>query len=330
MKKLLTLFVLFSALALQAQKLTPVELKQFRLKQDSLKQFSYDIVNGKDAAIRFRSDSNFTRILVRSLIMDKSFLFPFDSLTTISKLYSPDSSFRIFTWQVVKDDNYCRQRGFIQMRKPTGNQKFIPLRDVSEFTDNRTDTIANNLGWIGAVYYKIIEKENKGKKYYTLLGYDENNVKTTRKWIDVLSFDEQNQPVFGLPSAFTFAEDTIPKPAVARFLLEYKKDGRARVQYDEEMDMIIYDHLISETNEPNKVYTYIPDGDYEGFQWKNGQWQHIEKVFNFKLKDGEAPVPEAIDFKEREKIGDGVIPVEQQPVQQKKTNPKPPVKKKGG
>jgi hypothetical protein len=62
------------------------------------------------------------------------------------------------------------------------------------------------------------------------------------------------------------------------------------MQYDEEMDMIIYDHLISESNEPKKKYTYIPDGDYEGFKWKNGQWVHIDKVFTFKLKDGEAPV----------------------------------------
>jgi hypothetical protein len=35
----------------------------------------------------------------------------------------------------------------------------------------------------------------------------------------------------------------------------------------------------------------IPDGDYEGFEWKNGQWMHIDKVFDFKLKEGEAPVP---------------------------------------
>jgi hypothetical protein len=57
------------------------------------------------------------------------------------------------------------------------------------------------------------------------------------------------------------------------------------------MDMILYDHLISETNEPQKRYTLIPDGDYEGFVWKNGQWVHINKVFTQKLEDGQAPVP---------------------------------------
>ncbi len=325
MKKMLTLFCLLIVFVAGAQQLSPVELKQFKLKQDSLKKFAFDIVNGKDAAVRFRSDSNFTRILVRALIQDKSFNFPFDSLKTISKLYSPDSSFRIFTWQVVKDDDYCRQRGFIQMRKPNGTQKFIPLRDASEFTEADADTIANHQWWIGAVYYRIIENEYLGKKYYTLLGYDENNIRSTKKLIDVLWFDEKGVPMFGLPSAFSFAKDSVPKPGMARYLMEYKKDGRARVQYDEEMNMIIFDHLISETNEPGKVYTLIPDGDYEGFQWTNGQWLHIDKVFDFKLKDGEAPIPEAIDFKQKTRIGDGVEPA---PKTDKKPVAKPPAKKK--
>jgi hypothetical protein len=54
--------------------------------------------------------------------------------------------------------------------------------------------------------------------------------------------------------------------------------------------MILVDHLISETDEPEHKWTYIPDGDSEGFKWDNGKWVHIDKVFNLKLKDGEAPV----------------------------------------
>ena len=317
MKNLLLTVCFFSLLQLNAQQLTPVELKQFKIRQDSLKKFGYEIINGKDAAVRFRSDSTFTKILVRAIIQNKSFQFPFDSLTTISKIYSPDSSFRIFTWQVVKDDDYCRQKGFIQLRNPISNQKFIPLRDYSEFTSADTDTIADNMAWIGAVYYRIILKEHLGKKYYTLLGYDENNTRSTKKWIDVLSFAENGAPVFGLPAAFSYAKDSVAKPDLNRFLLEYKKDARARVQYDEEMDMILFDHLISETNEPNKRYTYIPDGDYEGFQWKNGQWLHIDKVFDFKLKDGEAPVPDELN-ENKEKIK----PAPKKPVA--------PIKKKSG
>jgi hypothetical protein len=294
MKYLVFLSLLFIVSVTDAQMLTPAEKKEFKLREDSLKKLSFNIINSTDAAVRWRSDSTFTRILVRALIRDKSFYYPFDSLVSVSRLYSPDSSLRIFTWQLVKDDNYLRQKGFIQLQKTDGREKFFPLRDASEFIVDK-DTIADNMFWIGAVYYKIIQKEHLGKKYYTMLGYDENTARSTKKWMEVLWFDNNNKPVFGLLAAFSFAKDSVRKPDVNRFSLEYKKDGRARVQYDEEMDMIIYDHLISETNEPNKKYTYIPDGDYEGFQWVNGQWLHIDKVFDFKLKDGEAPVPDGLD-----------------------------------
>ena len=97
--------------------------------------------------------------------------------------------------------------------------------------------------------------------------------------------------------------------------------------------MILFDHLVSETNEPGKRYTLIPDGDYEGFKWTNGQWLHIDKVFDFKLKDGEAPIPEAIDFNNRLlKMGEGMeqpAPATTKPAV-KKPAAKPPVKKKTG
>jgi hypothetical protein len=81
---------------------------------------------------------------------------------------------------------------------------------------------------------------------------------------------------------------------MARYIMEYKKNASPRLTYDEDEDMIIYEHLISETGEPNKKYTYIPDGDYEGLKWKDGKWVHIEKVFTQKTPEGKEPVPHPI------------------------------------
>jgi hypothetical protein len=66
------------------------------------------------------------------------------------------------------------------------------------------------------------------------------------------------------------------------------------VNYDPEMNMILVDHLISESEENDKPYTFVPDGDYEGFEWKNGKWVHVNKVFDQKLEDGQAPMPDPI------------------------------------
>jgi hypothetical protein len=162
--------------------------------------------------------------------------------------------------------------------------------------------VTNNEYWIGNIYYRIILKKYEGKKYYTLLGYDENNLSSTRKWIEVLTFDEDGKPVFG-GHYFSLPAGNPEHPAGthSRFMIEYKKDGRARIQFDPDLDLIIFDHLVSESNEPEKKYTLIPDGDYEGFRWVNGKWVYINKVFTAKLLDGQAPVPNPL--KKEPRIG---------------------------
>ena len=261
----------------------------FKQREDSLKKYSFDIVNAEDASSRFRADSQFIRSLVRALKLPYSFDYPFDSLQTISRLYAPDSSFRIFTWQFKKDDLMYLQEGAIQMNEPDGSLKLFPLFDASMFTSKPLDSIRTRRNWIGAIYYKIILKTWQGKKYYTLLGFDDFSETSNKKWMEVLTFSPEGEPLFGGPY-FSFQEDSIRKPAHYRFNIEYKKEAGTRFNYDPQMDMVVYDDLIPENNEPQKLDTYVPDGDFEAFQWKNGKWVHVEKgVLTIKLKDGEFP-----------------------------------------
>jgi hypothetical protein len=297
-----------------AQSKRNLDLVTLRSKEDSLKTLAPKIVMARDAGERFRADSHFTRLLVRALKVDNSFYYPFDSILNISRLYAPDSTFRIFTWQVVKDESLARRHGAIQMRTADGSLKLFPLIDKTMLISSQQDTVTSPEAWIGAIYYKIIKTKHEGKDYYTFLGYDEHSIRSTRKRLEVMHFDNSGRPVFGGPF-FSFQEDSLKKPMQARFWIEYKKEGNARLQFDEEMDMIIYDHLIPENGEKGKLYTYIPDGDYEGFKWKNGKWVHIDKVFNFALQDGQAPAPAPLT---EDKFGN------------KGNTTPPPKKKKGG
>ncbi len=272
-----------------AQRVSSADRRELFKKEDSLKGLADSMINGNTTATRFRSDSNFVRMLVRALKFKNSFKHPFDSLQAVSKLYAPDSTFRIFTWQLKKDDYMYIQKGAIQMRTPDGGLKLFPLFDASMFTSKPLDSVRTRNNWIGAIYYRIIQKTYNGKNFYTLLGFDDFSESSNRKWMEVLSFNEAGEPVFGGPF-FSYKEDTAKKATQLRFNIEYKKEARTTFNYDPALDMIIYDHLISETDEPGKKDTYIPDGDYEGFKWKDGQWVHVDKVFDFKLKDGEAPV----------------------------------------
>jgi hypothetical protein len=276
-----------------AQKITTADSKELLKKEDSLQKLSANMVFSEQAADRFRSDSVFTRTFVRALKIKNSFYFPFDSLN-ISKLYSPDSTFRIFTWQLKKDEYVYLQKGAIQMNMPDGSLKLFPLFDYSMFTAKPLDSVRTRNNWIGAIYYKIIPKEYNGVKYYTLLGFDDFSVNSNRKWMEVMHFNERGEPVFG-GAVISFKEDSVKRPVQARFNIEYKKEAKTFFNYDPEKDIIVFDHLISESNEPERKSTYIPDGDFEAFKWQNGQWVHMERLdFAFKLKDGDFPRQSAI------------------------------------
>ncbi|HET9745901.1 MAG TPA: hypothetical protein VFP97_09320 [Chitinophagaceae bacterium] len=293
MKK--TFFPAFAAIVLflssvdvSSQAISAADKKKLKVKEDSLQQIAKFMITDTLEVGRLLAYKDFVPTFIRALQIKNSFYYPFDSLLGISKLYAPDSSFRIYTWYVEIDDYRGWQRGFIQMRTPDGTLKGFRLFDDPEWTHDAYFNPRTPTNWIGAVYYNIIKTQHQGKNYYTLFGIDREGLRSQKKWIDVLWFDEKKQPVFG--GGFSFKEDSIAKPTQSRFSIEYKKDARTFVNYEPELKMILFDHLISETDEPEFPWTFIPDGDYEGFKWQNGMWVHVDKVFTYKLEDGQAPV----------------------------------------
>lgn len=289
---ILIIMMVFSQIT-SAQNIPPAELKKLLQKEDTLKMLAENFILDSLTAGRMRSDSQFIKTLIRSLQIKNSFYYPFDSVHGVSTKYAPDSTFRILSWSLAFDDYYSRQRAALQYRTNDGSLKLIPLRDYSEFTDKPMDSVRTKDNWIGAVYYNIIKTQHNGKNYYTLIGFDNNSVMSNKKWIEVMTFNERKEPLFGGPY-FSFEQDSVKKPAQYRHSIEYKKEARALLDYDDEMQLIIIDHLISETDEPENKFSYVPDGDVEAFQWKNGKWVHIDKLYDFKLKDGEFPMPDPL------------------------------------
>ncbi|MBS1513227.1 MAG: hypothetical protein JST86_20490 [Bacteroidetes bacterium] len=295
MKKILTAMVLLAIVHQSANAQTRIakaDIKILRQKEDSLKKYAGQILGAINSSDRLKADSMFTRVLVRALLIPHSFYYAFDSLPSISKLCPQDSTFKIFTWQLVINDYVIRKHGAIQMNTDDGSLKLYPLIDKSAVTVNQVDTVADNRGWIGAIYYNIIQKRSANRNYYTLLGFDENNIRTNRKIIEVLNFNN-GEPQFG-GRYFSYEEDTVFKTAIGRYIMEYKKTDGPKLNYDPDMDMIVVEHLVSESNEPQKKWTLVGDGDYEGFKWKNGKWVHIEKIFNQVTPLGKEPVPNPI------------------------------------
>ncbi len=298
-KKCLSLFLLccFGLHQLHAQKLAPQDEKALHRSQDTLQKIADQMLHGKNDDARQDALEAFIPKLVRALKTTNSFYFPFDSLQTISIKYPKDSTFRIFTWLQETDNGFFRHHGAIQMNTPNGSLKLFALIDSSDAMANQ-DTITSNQAWYGCLYYNIVQTHFFNQEYYTLCGWDGNNPRSQKKLLEMLTF-KNGQPVFGGPY-FSFEEDSAKRPTQNRFFLEYKKEASVTLNYYPDMDEIVYDHLISESNEPSRKYTYVPDMDYEAFKWKNGKWVHIDKIFHDALPNGKPPVPAPLDIKSKD------------------------------
>ena len=188
---LLTVLMPFCVLAQHSDESGNIKL--LTMYQDSLNHLGKKFINNDTEMERMNANTEFIKTLVLALKVPHSFNFPFDSVKSISILNSPDNRYRLLTWHLEFDDGSYRFYGTIQMN--TGEQlKMFPLTDYTPFIKNAEDTVTNNSKWFGAQYYKIIPVYTNQNPYYVLLGWKGNTVKSTKKVIEVLSFDRDGKP----------------------------------------------------------------------------------------------------------------------------------------
>ena len=213
-------------------------IPQLNKYQDSLNILSEETFEAKDDISRLEKNSAFVKKFVAALKINGSFNYGFDSLKRISILKATDNSFRIVTWFIPLSDGTYRYYGTIQMATQNGSLKLFPLTDAtSSLTDSYA--ITDHRNWLGARYYEIIPMVINGKQpYFILLGWKGNTLKTSKKVIDVISF-EKNEPVFGKP-IFETAKN---KPLQNRVIFEYSKQNAMTLIWDKKVNMIVFDHL---------------------------------------------------------------------------------------
>jgi hypothetical protein len=245
-------------------------IKQLKIYQDSLTSLGKKFVNDENDLERKNANYEFIKTLVSALKVPNSFLFPFDSVKTISIVNSPDNRFRILTWHVVNNDGSYRFYGTIQLNTG-GNLQMYPLEDYSPLLKNPEDSVTNNREWYGAQYYKIIPVYSP-KPYYVLIGWKGNTVKSTKKVIDVLSFKD-NKPQLGLP---VFDGNGKTRK---RVIFEYTRQASMLLRYVPEQNLIVFDHLAPpDTKQKDKPETFGPDLSYDGYKLKNGKWVYIDNL----------------------------------------------------
>jgi len=250
--------------------------------EDSIATYTNDLQNKVIAEDRLLVNKKIIPLLVKALREPDSFSYPFDNLEYLAKAYAPDSTFRLLTWFVKLDNGESRYFGTIQLNN--GNNDIIPFfQNKTEIIDIRNANL-NPQKWYGAIYYNITKISDKKKDYYMLYGWDGGSFLSNKKILDVLYFEEDSIKL-GAPIIQSKKGD---KP-INRLILEYKKEATVSINYDEVLEMIVYDHTIPEDGKSFGMYpTYIPDGSYEALKFKNGMWQYVEKVFH--QTQDEAPI----------------------------------------
>jgi len=269
--------------------LSTEDFNKIRAAEDTLAVLAYAVVNDSIEQERFAACKVLITSLVRALKTKNSFKYPFDRLKSISILTPPDSSFRLFTWQLFVNDSTYRYYGAIQMN--TGALKLFPLIDRSFEMDIQPtyEQLASD-NWYGALYYNIRQFDTREGRKYLLMGFDAFEFFQKRKVIDVLFFEDKGKPVFGAP---VFVRETSkPGPKEQRLIFEYSAEASIRVNWDEQYKMVLFDHLIVFPSPFGRGMTAVPDGSYDGLRLEKGRWKYIDKVFNDSQK--EPPFPEPI------------------------------------
>lgn len=252
--------------------------------EDSINRYCDDLFENPVQRKRQEASNHIISALKTALLTPRSFEFPFDRLESIAIVQPADSAFRIFTWQLAYDNNTYRYFGAIQMNRDS--LPLYPLIDYSVLmSDDVSRLVTDNERWYGALYYDIVRVSTDTMHYYTVFGYDGNNAMSTKKVADVLWFTPEGDVRFGAP-IFDLGEEH-PR---FRYVMEFKKGAAAGIRYSREYEKIVFDHLIPINKESEGMYfNYVPDGSYDAFEWNGGSWTIIDKLFHFKLEDGEFP-----------------------------------------
>jgi len=206
--------------------------------ESRLQTLANKILTAGSDSLKEEANKLLTEDIEEILLLKGSFHYPFENIDNLSVLSAPDKKFKLFNWVVPKEDGSFEYYAYLQFYKKRKKELyFFKLSDISSFVEDEEYKVFTNGDWFGALYSDIVHNRFEKKDYYTLLGWDGNNRSTTKRIIDILHFDENEEPVFGAPII------KMNDGTHYRMVLEYSKKTSTNMGYNEDNDYIIFDHL---------------------------------------------------------------------------------------
>ena len=209
--------------------------------EKSLRHLEHRLSIAKNQMERYEVNALLEKSFSEVLNIENSIKYPFDSLRLINVLSSHDLRFRIVTWMILHDDGSCTHNGFVQTYNKTSKKYLVQqLMDHSEKIKNPEAKTLTPSNWYGAFYYDLIATKYRGQVYYTLLGWDKNNLTSQKKIIEVVTVSPNGKVKFG-NNIFVFE-----KQRFLRHIFEYSATATMILRYEVQT----YTETIS-TSSPN-------------------------------------------------------------------------------
>jgi len=249
---------------------------KLKAQEDTLIKLLENVHFEEDFNIAFSNSKIFKQHLREVLRHDEAFNFPFDSLSTLmSTKTSPDNSFRLFNWNIEKEnEEQFYQCLVMKYNKKTEEYIIIELFDKSASAIDPEYMTFSSKNWYGALYYDIIPIKKGNNIIYTLLGWDGNNMYSNKKIIETMIFKKDNEVKFGIP-IFNYNKLKIKR----RVIFQYNKRSYMSLKYKniKKTDYLIFDHLAPPSSQLEGMQEwYVTDLSFDAFKFENNKWIFVQ------------------------------------------------------
>jgi len=280
MKLLLYILLLIPAFTFAKK----IEIDTFLVRKENDLALLLDVLRKSKSNTELEYNNlNFEEELKTVLTAPGIFDYPFDKLTTMSTIKSPDGVFRVFNWNVEDENQTHSHYCYVVKKGRGGKNQIIKFKEDKYTLGPRPNGMLMPDRWYGGLYYKIVPIKVGRKTMYTMFAYNGGTRSSNKKILDVFWFKGKSLRL-GYP---IFQDERNDEELHRRVFLEYSEKASISMRYDERINKIIFDHLVPETGNLKGMYEYyIPTMEFDAYFWQNNFWNYQADIIvgNEKVK----------------------------------------------
>lgn len=226
------------------------------------------MINALEPAHRVFAAEKFDSLFAERISQENSFVDDLKDLPYVSNQSSEDGAFRILSWQVDAGEGKFNYAGYVQLSDGTLHR----FDSATGRAGHKVDDMTNITDWSGGLVYKILSAEDG----IYMLTFRMLDAFTKVKTLEPLMISSE-EVYIGKPGRFNLNR----KGSSARIALVHSADSNAQITYEPASQRFIFDHLIAVQGRlEGQGPTFVPDGSYKAFEYQDGSWVYIDKLYN--------------------------------------------------